>query len=112
MSVTSQRSIILGNSGDVEYSQTFSAADSSAGSGQNQLVSLASGNNTITVPDDAVAVTIIPASDNEETLKIKGVNGDTGIQIHPTDPTSLGLDDVTSFVINASGTATVRLIYS
>lgn len=80
--------------------------------------SLASGNNTITKPDDAVAVTIKPPDsnigDDEVTITLKGVNGDTGIAIHPTAPTSIGLDStVTSFVLNASDDLDdVRLIWS
>lgn len=112
MSVTSERSITLGFTGDVEYEQTFAATNVNTGSGQNQLQSLASGNNTITVPSAAVAVTIIPPVGNAVVLTLKGVNGDTGIVIHPSDPSSIGLSGVTSFVLNAASIVTVRLIFS
>ena len=112
MPVTSNRSIVIGFTGEVEYSQTFPAAVSSLGSGQIQVVDLSSGNNTITVPDDAVAVTIVPETGNTAVITLKGVNGDMGIILSPVDPCSLSLDGVTSFVLNVSGAVTVRLIFS
>lgn len=113
MAVTSNRKVVIQFTGDVLYSQEFSAAVSSLGSGQNQLVDLASGANTITVPSNAVAVTIIPPSDNEETITLKGVTGDTGISLSKTDPCSLSLLSVSSFVLTAGGVITgLRLIYS
>ncbi len=113
MAVTSDYSIILNQTGDVEYQQTFAGTTNATGSGQNQLVDLSSGNNTITVPSNAVGVTIVPPADNTDVLTLKGVNGDTGIIISPADPMFLSLDGASSFVINASGAVTgVRLIYS
>lgn len=112
MSVTSGRSVTITFTGDIEYTQSFSATNVSTGSGQNQLVSLSSGNNTITVPSNAVAVTIEMPSGNTVQVTLKGVNGDTGIALHLTDPTSIGLNAVSSFVLNAASAVTVRLIYN
>ena len=113
MSVFSDRSIVIEDTGDVEYSQTFEADQVSTGSGQNQLIALSSGANTITVPTSAVAVTIVPPIGSTVALTLKGVAGDTGIALHPSDPTSLGLSgSVTSFVINAASAVSVRFIYS
>ena len=112
MSITSGRSVTITFAGDIEFTQSFPATDVSTGSGQNQLVELAMGNNTITVPDDAVAVTILFPVDNATQVTLKGVNGDTGIALHLTDPTSIGLQEVTSFVLSAAVAVTVRLIYS
>lgn len=113
MAVTSKRTITLVWTGDVEYSQDFESSPNSSGSGQNQLVNLSSGNNTITVPSGAVAVTIIPPAANANALVIKGVNGDTGIAISKLDPCSISLLSVSTFVINVGGSTTgLRLIYS
>lgn len=112
MAVTSKRTVTLVMTGDVEYSQEFDALPSSVGSGQNQSITLSSGNNTITVPSGAVAVTIIPPAGNANALVLKGVNGDTGIAISKVDPCSISLLSVSSFVINAGGTTIVRFIYS
>lgn len=113
MAVTSNRSIIITQQDDVEYSQTFEAETNPAGSGQNQVVTLASGNNTITVPDDAIGVTIIPPTSNAVVITLKGVNADTGISLALNSPTSIGLNEVTSFVLNAASEIEgVRLIYS
>ena len=113
MSVTSNRNITLSMTGDVEYTQEFDAAVNSLGSGQNQLVNLSSGANTITVPSNATAVTIIPPSANVATLTLKGVSGDTGVSLNLTDPTSIGLNAVSTFVLTAGSSITgVRLIYS
>lgn len=112
MSTTSGRSVTLSFSGDVEYTQVFEAPDSSLGSGQNQLLGLSTGNNTITVPDNAVAVTIILPTGNAVQVTLKGINADTGIPIALIGPSSIGLQGVSSFVLNADSDITVRLIFS
>lgn len=112
MSTTSNRSIVIAFSSEIEYTQEFAATVNPDGSGQNQLVNLLTGNNTITVPDDAFAVTILMPLANDVQVKLKGVNGDTGINLSLLDPTSIGLESVSSFVLNAAEAVTVRLIYS
>jgi hypothetical protein len=112
MGVTSGRSVAIEFTGPVEFSQTFEALQVSTGSGQIQQVTLSSGNNTITVPSGAVAVTIIFPEDNTVAVTLKGVNGDTGIALSLTDPTSIGLASVSTFVLSAASTVTVRLIYN
>ena len=113
MAVTSNRSVLITFTGDVEYSQTFTADTNSSGSGQNQLINLSTGANTITVPADCVGVTIIPPANNTQTMLLKKVTGDTGINLALTAPCSLSLDTVSTFVITAGGSITgVRFIYS
>lgn len=104
--------------GDVEMSEIFRAADNALSIGAMQLVTLASGANTITVPTSGTklptACTIIPPSGNTQSITLKGVTGDTGVRIHDTDPTSLALDDaVTTFVLTAGAQITdVRLVWT
>ncbi len=115
MSTTASRSIRVGfttATEGVEYFQEFAAASFSPSVADNKSVDLVAGNNTITVPVTAVAVTIIPPSDNTEVLTLKGVNGDTGIILSPSDPTSLGVDGISSLILNASDDVTVRIIIS
>lgn len=113
MSVTSNRSILLTNTGDIESSQSFAAEANATASGQNELAILVAGNNTIDVPDDAVAVTILMPADNEVQVTLKGANGDSGIDLNLLDPTSIGLGEGQSdFVLSAADDVTVRLIFS
>lgn len=112
MSVTSNRSVTIDWAGDVEYSQTFDAQTVSTGSGQNQVVALTTGANTITPPANAIAVTIIFPAGNTVQVTLKGVSGDTGIALNLTGPTSIGLQSVSTFVLNAASAVTVRLLYS
>ena len=112
MAVTSNRSIVITQAGDVEYTQEFEAAVNATGSGKNDLANLSSGNNTITIPTNAKAVTIIPPTGNTVALTLKGVAGDTGVGLHLTDPSSIALTS-TTFVLNAASALTgLRLIYS
>lgn len=112
MSITSNRSVTIEWTGDIEYSQTFYASTVSTGSGQNQIVALTTGNNTITVPTNAIAVTILMPDGNTVQVTLKGVNGDTGVALNLSGPTSLGLQAVSTFVLSAASAVTVRLIYS
>src|SRR5215467_569513 len=110
MAATSNRAITTVYSGDVVGTETQSAAQNAASPAAITLHNLASGSNTITVPPFGSAggislagVTIIPPLGNSAGITLKGVSGDTGIVLHKTDPTSLGLDSgVTAFVLGAT----------
>lgn len=112
MSVTSERSINIQLTGDVEYQQTFSAETNATSPGDNGLVELSSGNNTIDVPDGSVAVTIIKPEDNDVQISLKVVGGDTGWDLGLTDPDSISMNGITSFVLNADDDVTVRLTFT
>lgn len=117
MSATSRRKITLTYSGDVDGEQELNAADNADSPAAVELKTLANGNNTITVPtagSTPTAVTIVPPGDNATAITLKGVNADTGIRIHDTDPTTIALDDsVASFVLNAGAEIIgVRLFWS
>ena len=109
MATTSKREIRLTYSGDVGGSpgvaHKLSAADNAASPAEIDLITLASGNNTITVPTSGTspkAVTIVKPSGNAIAITFKGINGDTGVRLHDTDPDTISLhSSVTSFVLNA-----------
>ena len=117
MATTATRSVTTVYSGDVVGTQTHDAADNVLSPGMIELKTLASGANTITVPTGGStpkAVTIVPPSGNTVVLTLKGVTGDTGVPLHLTDPTSIGLGSaVTTFVINAASSCVgVQFIWS
>lgn len=118
MAVTSQRSIVIALQGDANGTTTYPATANGASPGTQDIVSLASGNNTITVPIvtgfTITAVTIVPPATNTVQMILKGVAGDTGILLHLTDPTSIALaPGQASFVLNAANTLPgVRLVWS
>ncbi len=117
MAVSSTRKVQLGFSGSFTASQTYQAAVNSDSPGEHEFKTLAMGNNTITPPGGGstpVACTIVPPAGNTETITLKGVNGDTGVVLHLTDPTSIGLDSpTTTFVLTASAEIIgVQLIWS
>lgn len=106
MAVTAVRSTVITFSGDVSSNLQYDAADNIESPGSRTIQDLASGANTITVPSatsiTVTAVTIIPPADNEETITLKGVTGDTGVSLHPTDPTTIALaSGVVNFVLTA-----------
>ena len=109
MAVTADRTTILTYSGNTMATESFSAAQNTASPGSITIHTLSSGANTITVPtggSTVVCATIVPPSGNTQTITLKGVTGDTGVAIHKTDPSSVALDSVTSFVLTAGGTVT------
>jgi hypothetical protein len=118
MSNTATRQIQIVYSGDVVGTQTFDATDNVLSPSVVQIVSLAPGANTITVPSDGVAVptaaTIVFPSTNTNLVTLKGVTGDTGVKLHPTDPLTVSLDPTqTSFVLTAADTvAGVRILWT
>ena len=119
MAVQSSRQSIIQFTGDVTGTEIAQAAINQLSSGQSQIIALVTGANTVTVPAVALvyvptAVTIIPDPLNVTTLTLKGVTGDTGVTIHPTDPTILAIaSTVVSFVITVlAGPVNVRFIWS
>ena len=117
MSVTSQRIVTVEYSVDMLAANSFSAANNTASPGQMDLVTLAIGANTITPPaggSTPVACTIIPPTGNTSTITLKGLTGDTGVVLHKTDPTSIGLNSPTAtFVLTASAQITgVRMVWT
>lgn len=115
MSVASARSQIITYTGDVIGSEIISAASNVTSPGSVTLHTLAAGANTITAPTGGsvpTAATILPPSGNTQTLTLKGVTGDTGVALHLTDPTTIGLaTSVTTFCLTAGGTVTGLRIY-
>lgn len=116
MTTTSTRKIVIAFSGDVILQQSFPSAENEDSPADIDIITLAAGANTITVPgggSTVKGVTIIPPELNEFSITLKGVTGDTGIVISPVDPTSIGLDGVTSFVLTAEDEIVgVRLIWT
>lgn len=117
MATTSERKVTLSFTGDIEFSESYPAASNTSSPGQTDLITLASGANTITVPSGGSsfkAVTIIPPSGNTVLITFKGVSGDTGVPLHKTDFSSIGLDStVSTFVLTAASEIIgVRLIWS
>ncbi len=116
MAVNSLRTTTITYTGDVSGTQTEIASNANS-PGQIQILTLASGANTITVPTSGSVpsgVTIVKPAGNTVAILLKKVTGDTGILLHPTDPDSLSLSsNETSFVLTADGTITgLRLVWS
>lgn len=78
-----------------------------------QNVTLANGANTITVPSGVKGFYLIMSSTNTFTVTIKGVSGDTGVQILPTGwlgwtfPSS----PPANFVITTSGATSCEIVW-
>lgn len=118
MAVTAKRSIVTNFAGDISLNTTQRAGDNATSLAEAQILDLAGGDNTVTAPASSgstlAGVTIMPPAGNTEAITLKGAGGDTGIALHKTDPTSLGLDPgVTSFILNAAGAVVgLRLLWT
>lgn len=117
MTATAARNINVNYSGDVDANNNFPAASNTTSPATISVINLTNGPTTITPPDGGTTpkgVTIIPPVGNVADITLKGVTGDTGVLLHPTDPTSLGLGSTTgTFVLTATtGITGVRLFWS
>lgn len=112
MSIASNRRVINQFSGDYDLTAVNAAAENDTSPGSIFDYSLSSGNNTITPPTGAVGGTLIMPSGNTVLITLKGVNGDTGVALHKTDPTSLGLNTNSAFVLSAASTVDIKIIWS
>jgi hypothetical protein len=117
MAATSTRTITIALSGDVTATEILEAAENTVSPASVEIKTLASGANTITAPTGGStvrAVTIVPPAGNTASITFKGVTGDTGVALHLTDPSSIGLGaGVTAFCLTAGATITgIRLYWS
>lgn len=117
MATTANRRVIVELTGDINAVNSFAAAANALSPGVINIVTLAIGANTITPPTGGStpkSLTIIPPAGNVATLTLKGVSGDTGVVLHVTDPTSIGLNSPTdTLVLDASAEITgVQLIWT
>jgi hypothetical protein len=117
MSTASARTQTITFTGDVTATQSNAALSNPASPGVNELLKLLTGPNTITVPTGGatgVAVTIIPPAGNVVPITLKGIDGDAGILLHPTDPSTIALGStVSTFVLAVTSDVTgVRFIWS
>lgn len=116
MSVSGARSTTITFTGDIPAVLTATAAVNTSSPGQVDIVTLSAGNTVITPPSGGStpkAVVIIPPTGNAQALILKGIAGDTGVTLHLTDPSVIGLGNPAgTFVLNAAGTITgLRLIW-
>lgn len=117
MSITSTRITTVVFTGDVSATFNAQAASNTQAPGQSVLVTLTTGNNTITPPTGGSvpnSVTITPPAGNTQTITLKGVSGDTGISLHKTNPCTITFFNPTdTFVLVAGATITgVRMTWS
>lgn len=115
MSATSTRSIKVAFSGDVGGTTEIEAAANTDSPASVTVHALLVGDNIITIPTPGTkkAVTIQKPSDHVGFLTLKGIVGDDGIALHPTDPDSISLhDNQLVIVLNATVAVTVRLFWS
>lgn len=93
--VISNRTTTIVYAGGVVGSESISATQNSNSPGNIQIITLASGFNSIAVPGGGTlptAVIIIPPAGNSTQITLKGITGDTGIILHPTDHSVIALN--------------------
>lgn len=118
MSITAVVKNYIAFTGDQEIDLPFSSEELTNSPALQELVSLVSGNNAITVPDvdgfTLHGVAIVPPASNTVEPTLKGVNGDTGITLS-VDKVSIvpfGATPSASFVLSVTDdVAGYRLIW-
>lgn len=85
------------------------ATNAAAPNGGTVDFALAAGNNVITPPTGSTGVVIDPPTSSTNVKMLKGVAGDTGIQIKANAPSYLALAGVTVFSIDSVAIETVAL---
>lgn len=108
MSVTAVRVTTIVFTGDVQASNSLSAASNSTSPGSITVHALTTNTNTITVPTvtgiATKSATIVPPAANTNSITLKGTTADTGMAISKTDPTTIAFETAPSqFFLNAGG---------
>lgn len=113
MGVTSTSGVVFSYEGDIVQPQQLIAAASNASCpGSEQLVAVSSSPVTVTKPAGAVGCIVQKPAGNTVVITLKGVSGDSGVQLALTDPDRLSLGAAqAAFVLVAASAATIRLIW-
>jgi hypothetical protein len=117
MSVSGARGITVTFTGDVTATLSEPAAINAAAAGQIEVRTLNVGSTTITPPASGTTPTcciIVPPAGNVNTITLKGIAADTGILLHPTDPTAIALGSPTNTFVITVGVGNItglRLIW-
>ena len=112
MSTTSDVILNVQFTGDVEFQQDFDAVTNATSPGDIEPVALTTGANTITVPSGATGVAIILPLLNTVQVILKKIAGDTGIDLALIGFNFISLNGVTSIVLNAASSVSVRIIFT
>lgn len=73
---------------------------------QMDVFDYGAGIQTLTFDTDVTLVILIPPTTNVETIVLRGVAGDTGVNLHPSRPTILSISNDGSFVLSLGGSIT------
>jgi len=110
--ITSNSRVINLFTGDFGLQSIASALENTNSPGAIVDYALSTGNNTITPPAQSTGATLLFPTSNAVLVTLKGVNGDTGIVLHPTDPTRIGLNSTAAFVLSAASSVSIKIIWS
>lgn len=113
MSTAATAILQLATTGDVIMGpENFAAAVNTASPAQTQLVTLSSGDNSISMPSaTCTRITITKPAGNTVALAF-GAGGTFPLHLTDWDSFSSSLAQGGTFVINAASTVTVRLTYT
>jgi len=97
--------------GTGSYNYDSQPINGTAGTGPD-VASLSNGANTITCPTGAVGFVIIPPTSNSVTITLKGVSGDTGISLSPSQPSCITVGTLpANFVLTTNGSVNVTIVW-
>jgi hypothetical protein len=99
-----------GDGESLQYAETFSNANAN---GYSYLAVFITGNNPVVIAPGTSWVTLRPPPNSTNAKVLKGVNGDTGINLNPALPFKFApAAGQNTFVINSAGNETVQLYFT
>lgn len=114
MAKTNTTTVAVSVAGDGFPGAIYSGSVANAAGTPPGSFTLATGFNSIPVPASATGVTVIPPPGSVITKQLKGITGDTGIALSPSNPTflSFAAGANATLGITASAGETVSLLWS
>jgi hypothetical protein len=110
--ITSNSRVINLFTGDFGMQSIAAAGENSNSPGAIIDYALTTGNNTITPPAQSTGATLLFPTANTVLVTLKGVAGDTGIVLHPTDPTRIAINSTSAFVLSVASAVSMKIIWS
>ena len=119
MSVTSNITVTITQTGDADNIYSEPAQPNTNAPTAISNVALTAGTTTITCPSTTVyqarAALIVPPTNNAGTITLNGASGDTGIALNGVNPTLVTFSTTappSSFLLVASTTTNIQIFWS
>lgn len=111
MSISSNIQFLISLGGSINGVIPIAQLGNANSPGEHLSVALVNGANTLTPPTGATFLLIVPPATSTVTKTLKGISGDTGVPVSPSQIIFLALANTNPLVLTTNNTETIDLYW-